>query len=239
MLVQTIAKLRFTSHLLFIDKITPFIIVSTKIKMMYLEYKMKKTLVFMIVLLLALQVMAEEMRMNAEIVNVYRQEIPATRFIGKKYFAEDSVNGSYGALWDLWFEKGWFDEITKRTDEKKSKYLFDEIGVTFGLMRDNTHNGEPFEYWIGVFMPENTTIPEGFVYHDFPKSSLGICWVHGTEPDIYWFCGKVRDKLTEEQFIIIPDEHGAYWTYEGYVCPRFTEPDEQGKKTLDRAYFVK
>jgi len=31
-------------------------------------------------------------------------------------------------------------------------------------------DGEPFEYWIGMFMPANTVVPEGFAYVDFPQS---------------------------------------------------------------------
>jgi len=42
-----------------------------------------------------------------------------------------------------------------------------------------------FEYWIGIFMPENTSVPNGFIHHDFPKATLGVCWVHGQESEVY------------------------------------------------------
>ena len=41
----------------------------------------------------------------AEIIKIYREEIPAMRFIGKKY--DDFGN------WGEWFANGWFDEIER------------------------------------------------------------------------------------------------------------------------------
>lgn len=46
-----------------------------------------------------------------EIVKTYRQSIPATRFIGKKYGDEDRVNGGFGQQWGEWFQNGWFDVL--------------------------------------------------------------------------------------------------------------------------------
>jgi len=42
------------------------------------------------------------------------------------------------------------------------KELYEDSDALIGLMRhsDETHN--TFEYWLGYFMPENTTVPEGF-----------------------------------------------------------------------------
>jgi hypothetical protein len=118
----------------------------------------------------------------AEIIKVYRQSIPALRFIGKKYGDNDRVNGTFGSKWNEWWQNGWFDILTK------------QIGMTFdeshedgdaylGLMR--WKKNEPFKYWIGMFLPENTTVPDNFNYIDFPESKLGVCWVYGKEGDVY------------------------------------------------------
>ncbi|MGB4438884.1 MAG: hypothetical protein WBJ13_06595 [Sedimentibacter sp.] len=40
-------------------------------------------------------------------------------------------------------------------------------------------DGEKFEYWIGMFMTEETEVPEGYEYVDFLTSNLGVCWLHG------------------------------------------------------------
>ena len=35
------------------------------------------------------------------------------------------------------------------------------------------------------------------------------------------------------------DKDGVQWCFERYVCPRFTDPDEQGNVILDMCYYVK
>lgn len=52
--------------------------------------------------------------MMVEIINVYRQSIPAMRFIGKKYGDSDRVDGGFGAKWGEWFGNGWFTAIEKQ-----------------------------------------------------------------------------------------------------------------------------
>lgn len=98
--------------------------------------------------------------------------------------------------------------------------------------------GEPFEYWIGIFMPESTQVPEKFEYIDFPKSELGVCWVYGKNGNVYCKEDKCAEKLGEEGYKIIPDEKGAYWFFERYCCPRFTTPDDQGNIILDICHFI-
>ena len=53
----------------------------------------------------------------ADITKIYTQEVPAFRFIGKKYGDEDRVNGGFGAQWGQAFENGlfyWSSSPTKR-----------------------------------------------------------------------------------------------------------------------------
>jgi hypothetical protein len=42
-----------------------------------------------------------------EIIKTYKQEIPARRFIGKKYNDNDRVNGTFGKHWTDWFQNRW------------------------------------------------------------------------------------------------------------------------------------
>ena len=48
-----------------------------------------------------------------DITKTYRQEVPAMRFIGKKYYDSDRIEGNFGAKWSEWFVNGWFAEIEK------------------------------------------------------------------------------------------------------------------------------
>jgi len=174
--------------------------------------------------------------MSVEIIKVYRQEVPALRFIGKKYGDNDRIDGMFGKHWGDWFQNGWFGLIEKQTN-KDLKSIYEDGDAYIGLMR--WKEGEPFEYWIGIFMPENTPVPDGYEYHDFPKAALGVCWVHGKEPDIYMCEEDYGKKLKENGYEVIKDNENAQWFFERYACPRFTTPDENGKVILDICYYIK
>lgn len=169
-----------------------------------------------------------------EIVKTYKQSVPALRFIGKKYGDADRVNGTFGAKWDEWFRNGWFDILEKLVDDTKQTY--EDGDAYIGLMR--WKENEPFEYWMGMFMPINTTVPEEFEYIDFPKKELGVCWIYGKESEVFCQDGKCDKKLEAQGLKMAADEQGAVWWFERYVCPRFTTPDEKGNIILDSCYYI-
>ena len=173
--------------------------------------------------------------MSIEITKVYKQDVPTLRFIGKKYGDNDRVNGGFGQQWGEWFQNGWFAIILKQTD-KDLKTLYEDGDAYIGLMR--WKEGEPFEYWIGIFMPEGTPVPDGFISRDFPKSTLGICWVHGKEGEVFFQEEKCAGKLIETGCSIASDDENAYWFFERYANPRFTTADENGKIILDICHYV-
>jgi len=167
--------------------------------------------------------------MSAEITKVYKQDVPALRFIGKKYGNSDRVDGMFGKHWCDWHQNGWFDVIEKQTN-RPLKSIYEDGDAYIGLMREN--NGE-FEYWIGIFMPENTPVPDGFQYLDFPKGTLGVCWLYSKENEVY--CQEERCWKELEKVGYTP----ADWCMERYCCPRFTTPDEKGKIILDICFYLK
>ncbi|MEA4832899.1 MAG: hypothetical protein VB118_09845 [Oscillospiraceae bacterium] len=172
----------------------------------------------------------------AEIIKCYTQKIPATRFIGKKYGDSDRVNGGFGNKWGEWFQNGWFESIESACKTKTCE-TFKDSGAYIGLMRHK--DGEPFQYWIGIFTPEGTEVPEGFEYRDFPASILGVCWVYGdeTKGEVYMQEGRCSGKLMENGHAIQSD-NGAYWFFERYTCPRFTTPDDKGNVILDICFYI-
>ena len=171
----------------------------------------------------------------AEIIKVYKQRVPALRFIGKKYGDGDRVNGGFGVKWGEWFKNGWFDVIEKQSDKKITEG-YEDGDAYIGLMR--CKKGEPFEYWIGIYMPENTVVPDGFDSIDFLESELGVCWVYGKESEVYMQEEKCAIRLGNEGFSITSDKNGAYWFFERYGCPRFTTPDKDGKIILDICHYL-
>ena len=165
------------------------------------------------------------------ITRIYRQHMPARRFIGKKYGDGDRTGGNFGGKWGEFFENGWFDLLEQAADG-----AFEDAGAYIGLMR--VRDGEPFEYWIGMFLPAGTPVPDGFAFRDFAEGELGIGWLYGPEGELYGHETDVAVKLAEEGIRIRNDRAGACWFFERYGCPRFTAPDEQGNVILDIGFFV-
>jgi hypothetical protein len=175
----------------------------------------------------------------AEIIRCYKQNIPKHRFIGKKYGNADRQNGGFGAKWGEWFAADWFGALERNADTNN---LYEDGGAYLGLMR--CRENEPFEYWIGIFFPENTTVPESFGYVDFQASDLGTCWIYGkgNGDNIYGMHEECAKKMDENGFHIKDDfgnGSGEYWFFERYGCPRFTTPDENGKIILDYCFYIK
>ena len=46
----------------------------------------------------------------AEIIKTFKEDIPAMRFIGKKY-------PNFGPMWGEWFANGWFDKLEEAMED--------------------------------------------------------------------------------------------------------------------------
>ena len=113
----------------------------------------------------------------AEIIKTFKEDIPAMRFIGKKY-------PNFGPMWGEWFANGWFDKLEETMGGvDKITSIWENGGGYVGLER--RADGQPFEYWIGMFTPANTTVPDGFAYVDFSDVNLGTCWICGKEKEVH------------------------------------------------------
>jgi len=182
--------------------------------------------------------MALKLKRKPKIIRAYRQSVPALRFIGKMYGDGDRVGGGFGRQWGEWHERCWF----KLLEERCPKADFEDAGACVGLMRwkdrDDGKGQEPFQYWIGMFFPENTAVPEGFAFVDFPASDLGAAWLYGKEGTVFFNEHRCAERCEKNGMKIIPDGEGAYWFFERYACPRFTAPDKKGKVILDICHFV-
>jgi len=178
-----------------------------------------------------------------EIIKSFKQNLEAQRFIGKKYDNANRLNGTFEVKtnWDEWFKNGWFEAI--KTQVRKNPNNTREDGdVCVALNRNKS--GEPFQYWIGMFTPANTEVPNGFDYVDFPKSEIGVCRVYGKAEKIYMnedisIMDKCNDKLKEEGMNHVHDEIHVCWAFERYPCSRFPTSDEEGNGILDCCFFMK
>lgn len=167
----------------------------------------------------------------AEIIRTYKQSVPATRFIGRK----DPLNGGgwgEGATWAA------LSEIEKAAGSEANAY-FEDAGAYIGLLHfDKKPN--PLGYWIGIFAPAETPVPEGFEYFDFPAQNFGVAWIQGKDMgDIGQQFRNVKKSLKTAGMKIVLQDDRTCFQFERYPCPRYTTPDENGNIICDYCYFVK
>ena len=171
-----------------------------------------------------------------EIIKSYVQQVPAVRFIGVKYGDEDRVEGGFGSKWGEWFANDRFSKLEALiTEELRNSY--EDTDAYLGLMR--WKEGEPFQYWIGMFLPEGTATPEGYDYIDIPEAKLGVVWLQGPEGELYGKECKCAEQISKDGYEIIQDKEGASLFFERYGCPRFLEKDEEGRVILDICHYVR
>ena len=156
-------------------------------------------------------------------VKTYKQTVGPMRFIGTKH-------ASGGEAWNNWSDEK--DEVLWELG-KKLKGVYEDCDAVNGLMahRDGDHNN--FEYWLGYFTPENTPVPEGFEYEDFPAQEIGTCWLYGKEDEIFAVEPIAFEKLKEEGYNVDGD-----WWFERYH-PIRSEQDKHGYLIIDICFFIK
>lgn len=165
----------------------------------------------------------------AEIIKTFREDVPAMRFIGKKY-------PDFGGWWGEWFGNGWFDLVEAAMGGTDAILkIWENGGGYVGLER--RCKGQPFEYWLGMFTPAETPVPKGFECVDFPAMGLGTCYIYGKESEIHNTAG-CRPAVVECGMVLWHDASGGEWSFENCVCPRYTTPDEEGNIIMDYCYFV-
>ena len=165
-----------------------------------------------------------------EIVKVFRDEVPAMRFIGKKY-------PDFGPWWGDWFANGWFDRIEEAMGGPDAILkIWENGGGYVGLER--RAKGKPFEYWIGMFTPAGTPAPDGFEALDLPAGAFVTCWIRGPEGEVHTAIPGCTEAVRAAGFALRPDADGYAVSFENGLCPRFTTPDEDGNVILDYCFLA-
>lgn len=113
--------------------------------------------------------------------------------------------------------------------------IWENGGGYIGLER--RCEGQPFEYWLGMFVPSDTAVPDGYEYLDFPTIHLGTCWIYGKENEVHDTSG-CRTEIEKNGMRLWKDERGGIWSFENCLCPRYTTPDKKGNIIMDYCYYV-
>lgn len=153
-----------------------------------------------------------------KIIDVRRENWPACRLIGKR-----------GVNWGEWWSNGWFEPL------EKNPVLPENGDAYIGAVR--IVNGTP-ERWIGMFFPQETTVPEGYEAVDIPARDYAVCYLRDREGS-----GDFYTMATHEACLAVLKDQGftrseGDWCFERYNCPRFTTPDENGMVVLDYGIAV-
>ncbi|MDD2647493.1 MAG: hypothetical protein PHI27_07405 [Eubacteriales bacterium] len=177
--------------------------------------------------------------MSYRITKVYREPFPHCRFVGIKYKNSDRVNGGFGDKWGYWHSNGMFDKLESQlTEEFKASYP--DFDAYIGLEKNK--RGAPndyYEYWIGMFLPEGAEVPTGYDYVDLCYDYAAVCWITGTESDVFMREDECWKAITDAGIKTAEAEDGGMYFFERCQCPRFTTPDENGNITLDIGFFAK
>ena len=154
--------------------------------------------------------------MPVRILEVRKEHCPAARLIGKRYEGAPA--------WGEWWENGWFDML-----EKQPRLPFNDDAY-IGAVR--IVDGKP-EYWIGMFFPEQTEVPQGFQGVDIAPVDYAVCYLYGREGSRDFYAMDTHEQclnaLKVAGFVRREDD----WCFERYQCPRFTTADEHGCVILD------
>ncbi|HBN83730.1 MAG TPA: hypothetical protein DDZ89_07775 [Clostridiales bacterium] len=169
----------------------------------------------------------------AKIINTYKQSVPAMRFIGRN----DPLKGrgwGDGATWTA------LGEIEKAAGGSEViNGFFEDAGAYIGFLHLD-QDLKLLGYWIGIFVPADTQVPEGLDYFDFSPQNFGVAWIQGKDmSDIGKQFGKVIEHLQAAGMEIVLQNDGSRFQFERYPCPRYTTPDENGNIICDYCFFVK
>jgi predicted transcriptional regulator YdeE len=165
-----------------------------------------------------------------EIIKAYKQEVPAMRFIGKKYTDKDRgvECKTFGPAWHQWFEKGWFD-LLRNHIPKDFINAYAEAEACIGLMSDFDSE---IQYRIGYFAPKDTPVPDGFEYVDFPAGNIAVCLVQGKQHEVFFQEANCVKRIEQEGIGKCAD-----WCFERYTN-RYSEPNENGDVILDVCFYL-
>ncbi len=154
--------------------------------------------------------------MAVKLLKIKKESCPAARLIGKKYVGD--VN------WGEWWENNWFANL-------ESIECLPFNGDSY-IGAVHIVEGMP-EYWIGMFFPEGTQVPEGFEYVDIEAMDYAICYLYAPEGSEEFYSMETHDMCIEALKALGMKRKEDSWCIERCNCPRYTTPDELGCVILD------
>ena len=154
----------------------------------------------------------------AEIVKVFRDRVPALRFIGKEYA---DFSG-----WGEWFQNAWFDRVESCMGGVGAVTKLWKNGGGYAGLERRAEDGALLSF---AGTPTANAAKEG---------SFGTVWIRGREDEVHDAIPLCLPALLDAGFVPKRDREGAILSFENGLCPRFTTPDGEGKVILDYVYLI-
>jgi len=129
-------------------------------------------------------------------------------------------------LWERCFSENAF-EILKQSDPISPSYV--------GWMGNFDQSTGNFTYIAGMMLPEDAPVPEGYDSRLLPPSKMGIGWIKGKEPELYFDAHTLTAEGINET-IYLPDNSFGY-SMEVYHPKRFAEAMAKGRKEVVIDYW--
>lgn len=154
--------------------------------------------------------------MAVKLLEIKKESCPVARLIGKKY--KGNVN------WGEWWENNWFETLeTMQCLPFNGDAYIGAVHIVEGMP----------EYWIGMFFPEGTPVPEGFGFVDIEAMDYAMCYLYAQEGSSEFYSMETHEMCLEALKVQGMKRKEDSWCVERYNCPRYTTPDENGCVILD------
>jgi len=155
--------------------------------------------------------------------------MPAMRVVGKgmRPLFKD-VQGPDNPLPKLWEQC--FSDGTMAALDQLQDVSIDDAYV--GWMAEWDESTQQFLYIVGKLVEPGTPVPDGFEHRDVAPCTAAVSWVQGPETSIYSQAHQLAEAAMKEQGYVYDSSAGG-WSMELYNCPRFTNPDAEGRVILD------
>lgn len=177
-------------------------------------------------------------RSKPYVYSCYRQPFPCTRFIGIRYTDSDRVCGTFDVYWREWQQADRFPLLRKLlTNAFLQEYPKGNCIVALQKMPIHKTEENHFEYWIGMFLPKDSTVPFGFEYMDFSCAYVGICGLQTRNTRINRCVSACEESLAAHRMqpSLIDD---SKYVFERYSCLKDALQPKNATLLLDVGYFI-
>ncbi len=164
----------------------------------------------------------------AELIDHKIIDMPRLWAIGVQVHVLNQGDNPLPAEWRKQFEAGLFD----RLNALPGAYSAD----TFGVIHSWPGDMSCFEYVIGMLFTElPDELPEGCVAHELEEGRMLCGYVRGRDAS-YVIAGAHDLVMARADKSGYEFDIDRLCLIEGYNCPRFTQPDDQGRIIFD--YYI-